>query len=109
MPELCAQNDGGAKWVAATGLFSGRLAVKDVHGDYAAVKIPGPRPEALFLNPENILEAWIAFWGSGVYRTRDRGATWQLMGLKGSEVTALVVDFKRRRAYASTGSGIYSL
>lgn len=108
-PSLCAQNTSGATWIAAAGLFSGKLAVKDMHGDYAIVSIPGPRPEALYLNPENMMEAWIAFWGSGVYRTRDRGATWQLMGLKGSEVTALVVDFKRKHAYASTGSGIYSL
>lgn len=109
VPEMCAQNTGGAKWIAAAGLLSGRLAVKDTHGDYAEIKIPGPRVEALFLNPENKMEAWLAFWGSGVYRTRDRGATWQLMGLKGSEVTALVVDFRRKVAYASTGSGIYML
>lgn len=108
VPDICVKSGEGKNWIAASQLFSGKLAIQNSSG-YDALSLPAPRPEALYLNPVNPNEAWVAFWGSGVYRSLDRGLTWKLMGLKGSEVTSIAVDFQRKLAYASTGSGIFQL
>lgn len=109
VPETCAKSADGKNWMATSQIFWGKLAIQNTAGGYDVLSLPAPRPEALYLNSANPNEAWVAFWGSGVYRTLDRGVTWKLMGLKGSEVTSIVVDFQRKIAYASTGSGIFQL
>lgn len=108
VPDICAQSVDGKNWIAASQVFRGRLAIQN-SGGYDTLSLPAPRPEAFYLHPQNPNEAWVAFWGSGVYRTLDRGLTWTLMGLRGSEVTSVAVDFQRKTAYASTGSGIFQL
>jgi hypothetical protein len=109
VPEQCAKASDGKNWIALSKVFWGKLAIQNATNGYDVLDLPAPRIEALYLNPTNTHEAWAAFWGSGVYRTLDRGATWKLMGLKGSEVTSIAVDFQRKLAYASTGSGIFQL
>lgn len=108
-PDLCHNSGPETTWLASSGLFSGKFAVRSGTGAYTLVDSPVPRPEAMFGNKSDPNELWAAFWGSGVYRTRDAGKSWQYMGLRGSEVTSLVVDFERKVAYASTGSGIFRL
>jgi hypothetical protein len=105
---ICAITSGGWMWVADAGVFSGDLAVAAPGEAFAARSLPAPRIEALAVDPDDGTHAWIGIWGAGVYRTSDAGSTWESMGLAGSEVSALVVDFERHYAYASTGSGVFT-
>jgi hypothetical protein len=105
-PALCGVSKDGTAWLAAPGVFSGDLAVAPPSGQFAPKRPPGPRIEALTVNPGDGKQAWIGIWGGGVYRSGDGGQSWEPMGLLGSEVSALVVDFRRKTAYAGTGSGV---
>jgi hypothetical protein len=107
--KLCALSRDGWAWVAEAGLFQGDLFVAAPRAAFEDRGLPAPRVEALVVNPDDGTEAWIGVWGAGVFRSLDAGATWKPMGLEGFEVSALVVDFRRKVAYAGTGSGAYTL
>lgn len=105
----CGVSDDGTLWVVAEGTFSGALSVAAPGGGFQSRSVPAPRVEAIAVSPSDGREAWIGVWGAGVFRSRDGGASWTAMGLEGFEVSALVVDFERGRAYAGTGSGVHEL
>lgn len=106
---LCGIANDGSVWVAAEGTFSGELSVAAPNAGFAKKTLPAPRVEAIAVNPTDGREAWVGAWGAGVYRSLDGGESWSLVGLEGFEVSDLVVDFVRHRAYAGAGSGVYEL
>jgi hypothetical protein len=106
---LCAVSGDGTIWIAAEGFFAGALAVATAGGAFVERSLPAPRIEALVVDPADGNHGWIGTWGGGVHRTRDGGKSWESMGLAGSEVSALVIDFARNIAWAGTGSGVFEL
>jgi hypothetical protein len=103
----CALSADGWRWVVTSGIFAGEVWVAAPGGAFVSRAVPAPRVEAIAVDPRDGRHAWIGMWGEGVVRTRDGGVSWQSMGLKGFEVTSLVVDFARGWAYAGAGSGVY--
>jgi hypothetical protein len=106
---LCAVTNRGCAWLASEGTFKGEVARAEPGQRLSLHAAPAPRIEALQVNPESCMEAWLGIWGAGVFRSIDGGSSWESMGLVGFEVSSLAVDFVSRRAFAGTGSGVYTL